>query len=69
MPSCCHGNCGIVPHRFSIQLFVDFDLTRHWLDEELVLAIATDDGVQDVTVHLAVDVFGSHLSNQIYMLS
>lgn len=52
------------PHRFSIQLFVDFDLARHRLNEELVLTVAADDGVQDITVHLAVHVFGGHLRNQ-----
>lgn len=55
---------GPAPHRFSIQQFVDFDLARHRLNEELVLAVAADDGVQDIPVHLAVHVFGGHLSNQ-----
>lgn len=52
-----------VPHRFPIQLLVDFDLARDWLDEELVLSVAADDGIQDVSVCLAVNVFCGHLGN------
>lgn len=51
------------PHRFSIQLLVDFDLACDWLDKELVLSVAADDGIQYVAVRLAVDVFRRHLGN------
>lgn len=53
-----------IPHRFSIQLLVDFDLARDWLDEELVLSVAADDGIQNVAVRLAVDVFRGHLGDR-----
>ncbi len=52
-----------VPHRFPIQLLVDFDLARDLLDEEPVLSVAADDGVQDVSVCLAVNIFCGHLGN------
>lgn len=69
-PNLCYLNsslCGIlshVPHRFSIQLLVDFDLARDWLDEELVFPVAADNGIQDVTILVAVDVFRGHLGNR-----
>lgn len=52
-----------VSHRFPIQLLVDFDLACDWLNEELVLSVAADDGIEDVAVRLAVDVLCRYLGN------
>lgn len=69
-PDLCHlkkSLCRIlshVPHRFSIQLLVDFDLACDWLNEELVFPVAADNGIQDVAVRVAVDIFCGHLGNR-----
>ena len=43
-------------HRLAVQILVDLDHAAERIDEELVLPVAIDDGVEDVSIHGTVHV-------------
>lgn len=54
-----------VPHCLTVQLLVDLDHPTEWVDEELVVSVSTDDGVEDGSILLTVRIISYQL--QIHM--
>lgn len=44
-------------HCFSVQLLVDFDHSTEWVNKKLVALVSTDDGVEDGSIHVTVNIF------------
>lgn len=53
--------CVCVSHRLAVQLLVDLDDPSEWVNEEVVVSVSADDGVEDGSVLLTVDVLSHQL--------
>ncbi len=51
----------VCPHCLTVQLLVDLDDPTEWVNEELVVSVSTDDGVEDGSIQLTVNILGYQL--------
>lgn len=46
----------VCPHCLTVQLLVDLDDSTEWVNEELVVSVSTDNGVEDGSIQLTVHI-------------
>jgi len=55
------------PHCLTVQLLFDFNDTTFWFNGKLVVLISADNGVEDGSIHMTVNILCFHLQKHTYI--